>query len=70
MPKERYPFSRAQEEAIGQIMVDIWGSNTQSGFAAEPGGSGDPYIYTQKGPNLPLVRYEISPDGTVVRDFG
>lgn len=50
----------AQILAIGKIVGENLGANMQSGWGLE-----DPYIYIQLGPNLPLVKYEFYPDGTV-----
>jgi hypothetical protein len=71
--REGYEFTGQQEVAIGELVVDHWGDNIQTGFIVckiRPyKGFTLPYLAAKKGPNHPVVFYQIDPDGQVtVRD--
>lgn len=59
-------FTEAQTESIGQIVVDYWGSNMQTGFNAK----NLPYLAIKRSPTDPVRFWEIDPDGTVARVTG
>ena len=61
---DKYEWTEQQEEAIGQLVADKWGCDTQSGWDFD---GGVPYIYFKRSPNEPAQRYSIHPDGTVMR---
>lgn len=56
----RHRFSREQCVEVGRIVVDNWGAHFQTGFD-EKGIA----LWVQVGPNTPVIRYIIEPDGTV-----
>jgi hypothetical protein len=59
----RYEFTKEQEQAIGQLVIDHWGGHVQSGMN---GVNHTPYLSIKFSHNSPVRSYEIHPDGTVV----
>lgn len=50
-----------QEKAIGQLMVDLWGSNFQTGRES----NGALVLWSKPGPRIPARRYIITREGEV-----
>lgn len=59
---DRYEFTEQQEKAIGELVVDLWGCNFQTGYTER----GIPCVYAQRGPHTRVVPFSIDLDGTLL----
>jgi hypothetical protein len=66
VPDKKYEFTDEQAGAIGELVVDRWGDNFQTGF--EVGIDGNPVLWSKRNPDAPARRAVIAPDGTVTFD--
>lgn len=69
-------FTDDQARAFGEIVIDNFGANIQTGFwrsysvgdivSERSDLEGEPYIATQMGPNLPVVFHIVKDDGEII----
>lgn len=62
--REIKEFTKEQTTAIGQLVVDHWGANIQTGYDDE---LEEVYIYFKMGLNHRVKGYTVAADGEVVR---